>query len=213
MTALLPSSSCSLDRAHGQRGAALLFTLIALVAMTIAALALVRSVDTATLIAGNLAFRQSTTASGDGGVEDAVAALNLIRETNIAKNVYMDDTHGFNVTNADAGYYSNLDLALDVRADSTWVDGVSSPEAADSTGNRYRYVIQRMCRDADQVITRQNCLFAEGEADKDGMAVPLPSEICEGSGCPTAGQAPQYRITVRVTGPKNTVSYIQALVH
>lgn len=213
MTALLPSSSCSFDRTHGQRGAALLFTLIALVAMTIAALALVRSVDTATLIAGNLAFRQSTTASGDSGVEDAVAALSLIREANISKNVYMDATHGFNVTNAGAGYYSNLDLALDVREDSTWVDGVSSPEVADTTGNRYRYIIQRMCRDADQVITRQNCLFAEGEADMDGMAVPLPSDICEGAGCPASGQAPQYRVTVRVTGPKNTVSYIQALVH
>lgn len=213
MTALLPSSSCSFDRTHGQRGAALLFTLIALVAMTIAALALVRSVDTATLIAGNLAFRQSTTASGDGGVEDAVAALSLIREANIAKNVYMDATHGFNVTNAEAGYYSNLDLGLDIRADSTWVDGVSSPEAADTTGNRYRYIIQRMCREGDQVITRQNCLFSEGEVDNDGMAIPLPSDICDTSGCGTAGQAPQYRITVRVTGPKNTVSYIQALVH
>ena len=42
-----------------QRGLVLFFALIALVAMSLAALALVRSVDTSTLISGNLAFRQA----------------------------------------------------------------------------------------------------------------------------------------------------------
>lgn len=213
MTSFPLNATESSQRCETQRGAVLLFTLIALVAMTIAALALVRSVDTATLIAGNLAFRQSATASGDGGVEDAVTALEGIQAANLAKNVYMDATHGFNLTNAAAAYYSNLDLTMDMTADSTWVDGVSSAEAIDSSGNRYRYIIQRMCRDANQVLSAPNCLFAGGDSDSSGMSVPLPSDICEGAGCPTAGQAPQYRITVRVTGPKNTISYIQALVH
>ena len=31
-------------------------------------------------------------------------------------------------------------------------------------------------------------------------------------GCPAAGQSPQYRVTVRVTGTKNTTSDIQAMV-
>ena len=42
-----------------QRGVVLFIALIALVAMSLAAVALVRSVDTATIIAGNLAFKQS----------------------------------------------------------------------------------------------------------------------------------------------------------
>ena len=213
MTAAAMNPAC-LYRNHRQHGAALLFTLIALVVMTIAALALVRSVDTATLIAGNLAFRQSTTASADSGVEGAINVITGIQTANNAKNVYMDATHGLNVTDADVGYYSNLDFSLSMTSDSTWVDGVSSLEsAADSAGSRSRYIIQRMCRDANQVLSATNCLFAGGDVDNNGMSVPLPSDVCEGSGCPTAGQAPQYRVTVRVTGPKNTISYIQALVH
>jgi Tfp pilus assembly protein PilX len=54
-----------------QRGAILFIALIVLVAMTLAGIALMRSVDTNVLIAGNLAFRQGATAAGDYGVEDA----------------------------------------------------------------------------------------------------------------------------------------------
>jgi Tfp pilus assembly protein PilX len=58
-----------------QRGVVLFFTLIALVVMSLAAVALIRSVDTSTMIAGNLAFKQSATTSGDGGIEAAVSWL------------------------------------------------------------------------------------------------------------------------------------------
>ena len=56
-----------------QRGMALVVTLIMLVIMTLGAIAMVRSMDTTTLIAGNLGFRQSATYSGDVGVEAAMA--------------------------------------------------------------------------------------------------------------------------------------------
>ena len=46
----------------------LLAALIVLVAMSLAGLALMRGVDTGTLIASNLAFKQSATAAGDLGV-------------------------------------------------------------------------------------------------------------------------------------------------
>src|SRR6478736_8953259 len=56
-----------------ERGAILFVALIVLVAMSLAGIALMRSVDTNVLIAGNLAFRQGATAGGDWGVEDARA--------------------------------------------------------------------------------------------------------------------------------------------
>jgi Tfp pilus assembly protein PilX len=49
----------------------LFIALIVLVAMTLAGIAIMRSVDTATLIAGNLAFKQGTVQSSDNGVEQA----------------------------------------------------------------------------------------------------------------------------------------------
>ena len=59
--------------ARSQRGTILFIALIVLVAMSLAGIALMRSVDTNVLIAANLAFRQGATAGGDWGVEDARA--------------------------------------------------------------------------------------------------------------------------------------------
>src|SRR5262249_39720144 len=58
-----------------ERGVVLMVALIVLVAMTLAGIALMRSVDTTTLIAGNLAFQQSATNGGDIGTETAIAWL------------------------------------------------------------------------------------------------------------------------------------------
>src|SRR4029450_482258 len=54
-----------------ERGAILFIALIVLVAMSLAGIALMRSVDTNVLIAGNLAFRQGATSAGDWGIESA----------------------------------------------------------------------------------------------------------------------------------------------
>ena len=55
-----------------QRGVVLFFSLVALLAMSLAAVALVRSVDTSTMIAGNLSFKRAATTSGDSGIEAAL---------------------------------------------------------------------------------------------------------------------------------------------
>ena len=95
-----------------QRGLVLFFALIALVAMSLAALALVRSVDTSTLISGNLAFRQAATTSADGGVENSVAVMTAMQAANDAlatpKNVYLGATQIFNVTNGDVFVWPNV---------------------------------------------------------------------------------------------------------
>ena len=54
-----------------QRGVVLFLALVCLLAIMLSAVALVRSVDTSTLIAGNLVLQQSATRSGDGGAETA----------------------------------------------------------------------------------------------------------------------------------------------
>lgn len=199
-----------------QHGLVLFFALIALVAMSLAALTLIRSVDTATLIAGNLAFRQSATTSGDGGLETAITLMRNIQAANSAKNVYSDATHSFNVDAPAIGYYSNVNPALDLFSAATWGNTTSSSATIDASGNQYRFLIQRMCRTANQVLNTANCLFTEAAEDGNNKTTPLPTDICDPAvspGCPLVGQAPQYRVTVRITGPKNTISYIQAFVN
>jgi len=200
-----------------QRGSALFFALISLVVIMLAAVTLVRSVDTSTLIAGNLAFQQSATRSGDGGTESAVAWLATVETANAAKNVLTDATHPFNIDNAAAGYYSSLDPAISLTATSgtrfLWDNTDSALIAADATNNSVRYIIQRMCRTPGVAVKDANCLFSGAALDNNKQNIPLPQEVCNGPGCPVAGQTPQVRITSRVTGPKNALSYVQAFIY
>lgn len=198
-----------------QRGVVLFFALIALVVMSLAAVALIRSVDTSTLIAGNLAFKQAATTSGDRGVESAIATLAATETAMKAagNNVFMNATNTFNVNAAANGYYSATSPALNLTDSATWVNASSSLLPDDGSGYEVRYIIQRMCRTPNQVVTKTNCLFSAAAPDNNGKSIPLPSDVCQGSGCPVAGQTPEYRITSRTVGPANTVSYIQAFVY
>jgi Tfp pilus assembly protein PilX len=201
-----------------QRGVVLFFALIALVAMSLAAVALIRSVDTSTLIAGNLAFKQAATSSGDSGIEAAIAWLAQTEAANSTLNVYMDPVHFFNTTSLADGYYSNVDPNLSLTDSSApshikW-DGTDSVcLAEDSSGNTTCYVIQRMCRDANQTIAVTSCLFSDVIMDNNNQTIRLPQQVCLGSGCPPSAQPPQIRITARTGGKRNTVSYVQAFVY
>ena len=68
-----------------QQGVVLIISLVVLVAMSIAAIALMRSADIATRIAGNLAFRQSGAQAADLGME--VAARWLVDTANLSSDV------------------------------------------------------------------------------------------------------------------------------
>lgn len=211
------------ERAHRlkQRGLVLFFALIALVALSLAAVALIRSVDTSTLIAGNLAFKQAATTSGDAGVEAAVSWLEAQQlaatqaRVGTNNNVLNDSTHPFNITSETNGYYTEVSTVSTAAlfTDAPWAAITAIPETTDGSGNRIRYIIQRMCRTSNQVPTTANCLFSGAFRSTSGQEVKLPQEVCTGTGCPVAGQAPQIRVTTRTIGPRNTVSYVQAFVY
>jgi Tfp pilus assembly protein PilX len=208
-----------------QRGVVLFFALIALVAMSLAAVALIRSVDTGTMIAGNLAFKQSATSAGDAGIDAAINWLTIVRDTNSGLNVVTNNAHPFNITSAATGYYSNFNPALSLTDGNgiQWNNNDSAPvnpdangnPTPDSGGNSSRYVIQRMCRIANTAIQNANCLLSEAIIEGDAENIKLPQDWCPLSnpGCPVPGQTPQIRITTRTVGPRNTVSYVQVFVY
>ena len=212
-----PRMPSTLARRSGQRGVALFFALIALVAIMLAAVVLVRSVDTSTMISGNLAFQQAATASGDGGTEAAITWLTATETANGAKNVLNDPSHAFNIDNAAAGYYASLDPAKSLTASSgtrfLWDNTDSVLVGTDASGNSVRYVIQRMCRTSGVAAKDAECMFSSAALDNNKQNIPLPQEICNGPGCPVAGQTPTLRVTSKITGPKNTLSYVQTFVY
>lgn len=194
-------NSCQSSRLR-QRGAVLFIALIVLVAMSLAGVALIRGVDTANLIAGNLAFKQNATHGGDWAVEEARAWLQLQN----AADLYNDDAA---TKRYSAAMQSGLDFtATDPsRPDFDW-DNNSFDAGADPAGNQVRYIIHRMCDLAGnpgsvncvRTTTGGTADSTKGGATYGGAALPSTSQI-------------YYRITARVTGPRNTVSYIQVMVN
>lgn len=219
----------SFKHSNEQRGVVLFFALIALVVMSLAAVALIRSVDTSTMIAGNLALRQSATTSGDAGIEVAMNWLSTTQATS-TKDVKTDVTHPFNVTVAYVAgsltnpvwYHSSARANITDLTDGTvrWDNTDSKPAIADaagnamqdSSGNTVRYVIERMCRYPNSVPSVTNCIVDQKKSNTvDERAITGSEGAC--SSCTTFIQSTQFRVTAKVIGPKNTVSYVQSFVY
>jgi len=185
------------------RGAVLFIALIVLVAMSLAGIAIMRSVDTATLIAGNLAFKQGTMQSSDNGIEQAYQWMLANRPTLWSSNL----GQGYN-----SGYATPV-----WTSPATWTSAVTV--GTDAAGNTISYQIHRMCNCAD---TLYNGVCATGQSNQcaldnpTGTGAPPPPAAGESFtvGAPGFLQDPRvyYRITVRTQGPRNTVSYVQSMV-
>ena len=67
------------DVPHRQRGVVLFIALLVMVALSLAGIALIRSADTATIVAGNLAFKQAAASAVDRSVEQAARSRLLCR--------------------------------------------------------------------------------------------------------------------------------------
>lgn len=182
-----------------QRGAVLFIALIALVAMTLAGIALMRSVDTANVIAGNFAFKESTLHASDGAVG---AAFNALPALAAAGNV------------AVANQYFPVIQPLDAQGVPTTVNWNAVPSTAVAgTGNRFQYVIERMCQDGTATGPPPN---NAGLISASCITVPTASTTSgskkSGGVTFTGSGVVYYRVTVRVTGPHGAVSMVQGTI-
>jgi Tfp pilus assembly protein PilX len=196
--------------ARRERGTILFIALIVLVAMSLAGIALMRSVDTNVLIAGNLAFRQGATAGGDWGIENARAWIS-------ANAAELDKDKPDGATFYWANWQENLDLIGNnpnvAVADYNWSDpNEASDLGFDTAGNRVQYVIHRLCdkAGAPNVVQCVKSKLSAGTAPTDGGSNQVQPV---GGGNVNIGTVVLYRVTVRVTGPRNTVSFVQAVLN
>lgn len=187
-----------------QRGVTLMIALIVLIAMTLSALGLMRSVFTSNRIAGNLSFQQAATQSADTGVETAVAWI----ESNNQGSLLFDHVN-IGAGQPVAYFASRQDPAPDQTWEQFWpvlaATGRVNTLAVDLAGNQVSFVIQRMCADiGDPAAPAAGCSASPDEEDDGSKRVganniELPSQR-------------YYRITSRVAGPRNTVSFVQVMV-
>ena len=193
---------------HSQQGLILFLALIALVVMSLAAVALIRSVDTNAQIAGNLAFKQTATTSADNGVESALNWLKTnptLVNSDSAANGYYAKSDGTGLANAIITKEANWVDTYSAIASGYGIDATGK----DNTGNTIRYIIQRMSTSTG-APTEENSLFGIGFSKTGSTAV---QSAPQQGAIVASGLSPVYRVTARVTGPKNTISYVQAYVY
>ncbi len=192
--------------ARRQRGVILFIALIVLVAMSLAGIALMRSVDTNVLIAGNLAFRQSTTMMGDIGVEAARSWLSA-NVASLNSNQPGGNNHYW------ANWQSGLDFVGTTAAtsdDYNWAQSatVTSPDPAYVIS----YVVHRLCA-GEGKSTDTTCMTSAVGAGSTGASGGTKGTVTYGTQARPGISSIFYRVTVRVTGPRNTVSFVQALLN
>lgn len=217
-----------LNPARAQGGVTLLMALIALVALSLATLALVRSIDTGSLVLGNIGFKQDATASADLAAQQAVTWL-TVNNASLSTNATASGYYASTTTDVDVTGQQLPTVTTRVLVD--WDQNSCSGNSVgtcslNSTGanaigdgsNTARYVIFRLCSAAGDenavdplTLLPNNCAkpiatSTTNAAKKGELNYSDPIRFGSASG-------PYYRIVVRVRGARNTTSFTETIVH
>lgn len=202
----------------------LIFALLALVALSMGAVALIRSVDTSGMVLGNLGFKQDATASAERATEAAIGFLQSVpdRTSNSSSDngggtgYYASSTDTLDPTGQSA---ESTRLLVDWEADGCkYAPGATSAQctlAARNLSNdgqqRTDYVVFRLCRQAGAIADGNPCITptdaSSGSSTKRGKLD--YGDYARFVGSPDA----YYRIIVRSVGARNTVSYTETIIH
>lgn len=179
-----------------QDGVVLFVALIVLVIMSLAGLAMMRQIGSGLSIAGNIAFKQGATSLADLGTEQAI--------TNVAAMAVVLATDN---TNTAVGYWSAAPADVDP-TDAGWAAYWANAQTVavpGSAGNAtVQYVVHRLCDTPNAAATDplQRC---------SGYAISNSSHVAGQPPPPPGIVQPYFRVTTKVVGPRNTVSYTQVV--
>lgn len=170
---------------QAQRGMTMVVVLVLLAVMLLGGIALARMTEIGTLASGNTAFREASLQASEIGINTAYAAVRALADEN---------------TDSGSWYF-----ATSRAVDSNGVPLVSWDTAPEVVVGAYsvRYVVDRVCTGALPVTDPlKQCLVKqvpqiESRTDRERLDPPT---------------ARQFRVTVRVTGPKDTQVWVQSLV-
>jgi hypothetical protein len=204
-----------------QRGVVLFIALIVMVVMSLAALGLMRSIDTTTAVLGNLALRQASILPASFAIEEAASGLfadasltGIARIPNLttdfaAENYFAE--HDYNQDAPNGGAPSGIPDGVPKQL---WTQlaaqGLPRQFPPDADNNQITYVTERMCvkgaaGDPGTGIAKETWCDM-------GQPKPAPGTTVNQANPLTFPQQVFYRVTVRVDGPQNTVSFLQAML-
>lgn len=196
-----------------QRGVVVFISLIVLVVMTLAALGLVRSIDTATLVAGNLAFKQASLHLADIGTEAAVNELERFATTSAdAPSPSGCSSNGacryFPVMQTldsrgvpSVANWSNVAYTRDISFPSTFNGNSSIP-----SGYNVQFVVERLCSGTLPITDPSANCYAKQSSEGEGGS--------KKSGSPkfTSVAKLYYRATIRVSDARGAETITQVIL-
>jgi type IV pilus assembly protein PilX len=175
-----------MTRTQTQRGVSLIIVLVVLAVVLVGSLAMLRSTEVSSLVAGNVSFKEAATQATDIGISEAARALDA--RTNLDSNI------------------ANVYFATRQPEDADGLPTTVNWSAVPSTpvGNyTVQHVAERLCQATPVTDPLADCMVRDGEAAGSNKAGSLGYK-----NPPTV----YYRITVRVSGPKSASAFVQALV-
>ena len=188
------------NSAARQQGVVLIFSLIVLLILAIGAVALMRSVDTSQVSAGNLAFHRDLVNQG----EQAVATVMTEFKTN------GPPLGGATTASMQSANYSATTLPTNTQGvplvlldDAAFALIATAPDLVGRTSDvLVRYVVDRLCTATPLTViaTSNACVQSTGlptggTANRNTAVAPPSATV--------------YRVSVRVTGPRLTQAFLQ----
>jgi type IV pilus assembly protein PilX len=203
-----------------QRGVVMIVALVVLIALTIASVGLLRSVDSASTITGNLGLKKDLYRVSNLGLRRALFVLSGARAANGELQGTDDTTRSYYATASSLPVDArgiplvlvNLTPPSQPGSSTNWPGELAVGVATDtgtgvttSGGYLFRYVAERLCPSTGVADDALNpCRKAAGAGAASGSGSFQPN---------IAGRGSVYiRLTLRVDGPKNSTSYFQAML-
>lgn len=190
-----------------QNGVILLVTLLALVIMMLASLALVRSTDTNLILAGNYAFKRDV-------VNQAERAVPKIKALFESGDLKLASSRTNNKT--DVNYYASiqpnnaqgLPIKLFEIAENN-ANNITDPKS----GVTIRYIIDRMSLASGAPSIDNGGFVPINQINNagDGLIRETGSSGSPNRTQVNGGMVSLYRISIRATGPRNTESFLQVI--
>ncbi len=170
---------------RAQRGVTILVVLILMSVMVLGGMALARVTEIGTLATGNNATREASLQASEVGINTAYAETRALASEEV---------------NSGTWYWATTQAA-----DANGMPNVAWANAPEVVVGSYsvRYIVERMCNVAPVTDTLRQCLVRQ---------VPQVSSSRVGADEVDPPNTRQFRITVRVLGPKDTETWVQTLV-
>lgn len=190
----------TLHRSHRQRGIALPVMLIMMLVMLVTGIYLLKSTNSTTLTAANLAYDASLSRAADLGLHEG---FEWLKDKSVTDKLALDGNL------PDNGYFAFRQPGLNSRDDGFWDSAVTVAGPGETS---VQYVIHRMCRGTGPYDGDNDCVQTAANTAILGTPVAIGESLA--SDAPNYAGSPQlhYVITARIQGARGGTVVNQMVV-